>query len=81
MKIEKSIEVIMRLNLLSEEKSVSAGNLFHVLITRSQKKVYVFRLECDDISCSRECDSGKGESAAECCAYFVVFARDSFKDV
>jgi len=28
----------MRLNLLSEEKSVSAGNLFHVLITRSQKK-------------------------------------------
>jgi len=31
----------MRLNLLSEEKSVSAGSLFHVfnvLITRSQKK-------------------------------------------
>jgi len=27
----------MRLNLLSEEKSVSAGSLFHVLITRSQK--------------------------------------------
>ena len=29
----------MRLNLLSEEKSVSAGSLFHVLITCSQKKV------------------------------------------
>jgi len=28
----------MRLNLLSEEKSVSAGSLFHILITRSQKK-------------------------------------------
>jgi len=26
------------LNLLSKEKSVSAGSLFHVLITRSQKK-------------------------------------------
>jgi len=35
----------MRLNLLSEEKSVSAGSLFHVLITRSQKKVVrIFRL-------------------------------------
>ena len=29
----------MRLNLLSEEKSVSAGSLFYVLITCSQKKV------------------------------------------
>ena len=28
----------MRLNLLSDEKSVSAGSLFHVLITRSQKE-------------------------------------------
>ena len=28
-----------KLNLLSKEKSVSAGSLFHVLITRSQKKV------------------------------------------
>jgi len=35
----------MRLNLLSQEKSVSAGSLFHVLITRSQKKVVrIFRL-------------------------------------
>jgi len=35
----------MRLNLLSEEKSVSAGSLFHILITRSQKKVVrIFRL-------------------------------------
>ena len=35
----------MRLNLLSEEKSVSVGSLFHVLITRSQKKVVrIFRL-------------------------------------
>jgi len=38
-------EVILRLNLLNEEKSVSAGSLFHVLITRSQKKVVrIFRL-------------------------------------
>ena len=29
----------MSLNLLSEGKSVSAGSLFHVLTTRSQKKV------------------------------------------
>jgi len=28
----------MRLNLLSEEKSMPAGNLFHALITRSLKK-------------------------------------------
>ena len=28
----------MRLNLLREEKSVSAGSMFHVLITRSRKK-------------------------------------------
>jgi len=28
----------MRLNLLSEEKSVSAGSLFHILNTRWQKK-------------------------------------------
>jgi len=35
----------MRLNVLSEEKSVSAGSLFHMLITRSQKKVVrIFRL-------------------------------------
>jgi len=35
----------MRLNLLSEEKSVSAGSLFRVLITRSPKKVVrIFRL-------------------------------------
>ena len=38
----------MRLNLLSEDKYVSAGSLFHVLIimiTRSQKKVVrIFRL-------------------------------------
>ena len=34
----------MRLNLLIEEKSVSAWSFFHVLITRSQKKVVrIFR--------------------------------------
>jgi len=35
----------MHLNLLGEEKSVSAGSLFHILITCSQKKVVrIFRL-------------------------------------
>jgi len=35
----------MRLNLLSEENSVSEGSLFHILITRSQNKVLrIFRL-------------------------------------
>jgi len=28
----------MHLNLLSEEKSISAGSLFHILMTRLQKK-------------------------------------------
>ena len=32
----------MSLNLLSEEKSVSAGSLFHVLITRFVTAVIVF---------------------------------------
>jgi len=56
----------MRLNLLSEEKSVSAGSLFHVLITRSQKKVvrifllfdflnnlYLWPLVCDTVENSK----------------------------
>jgi len=35
----------MHLSLLSEEKSISAGNLFHTLITRSLKKfVRIFRV-------------------------------------
>jgi len=39
----------MRLNLLSEEKSVSAGSLFHVLITRSPKKVAHLSIYVDAI--------------------------------
>jgi len=35
----------MRLNVLSEEKSISVGSLFHTLITRSLKTfVRIFRL-------------------------------------
>jgi len=56
----------MRLNLLSEEKSVSASSLLHVLITRSQKRCMysAWSVTIYDVHVLGGCGLGKGEAAA-----------------
>ena len=54
----------MRLNLLSEEKSVSASSLLHVLITRSQKRCMYSAWSVTIYDVLGGCGSGKGEAAA-----------------